>query len=116
MKHSILALIAVLAWFAMSVNARAAECTDNGWAPTFVHDVDRPDGPYYVTPSLGFTKLRGNSGDTWTPHACELIRGSGLRDQRGFTNCQQYTRVQCGCARRLSMGNNACAAFLRGRP
>jgi hypothetical protein len=92
-----------------------SQCRDNSWQPTFVHDIDRPDGPYYVTEDLEFIKLRGNTGAEWTAHACELIRKHGVRDQRGFTTCEQYTNVQCGCQRGISEGNSACARFLSGR-
>jgi hypothetical protein len=34
----------------------AAPCTNNNWQPTF--DLDNEDGPYYVTSSLSFLKLR----------------------------------------------------------
>jgi hypothetical protein len=91
-----------------------AECRDNFWQPTFVHDIDRPDGPYYVMPNLQFVKLRGN-GPEWIAHACELIRAHGVRDLRGFTTCQEYTRIQCGCKRGVSEGNITCAKFLAER-
>lgn len=94
-----------------------AECVDNHWQPTFVHDVDKPDGPYYVLPGgQSFVKLRGNSGPEWVQHACELINQFGIRNPAGFTTCQDYTRIQCGCKRRLSEGNSTCAAFLGQRP
>jgi len=93
-----------------------AECTDNHWQPTFVHDIDRPDGPYYVLPNnLGFVKLRGNSGPEWIAHARELIQAHGLRDPRGYTTPEDYTRVQCGCRRGLSEGNSTCARFFAQR-
>jgi hypothetical protein len=94
----------------------AAPCSGNDWQPTFVHDLDRADGgPWYVNAGGGFTKLPGDSGTTWVPAACNLINSQGLRDRRGFTTCQDYTRVQCGC-RRADRSNTTCAAFLAGRP
>ncbi|MEA2903398.1 MAG: hypothetical protein QOI12_785 [Alphaproteobacteria bacterium] len=116
MKRLLLALAAIVTLAIMAAPARAADCTDNGWQPTFVHDTDRPDGPHYVAPGPSFVKLTGATGAQWVPQACQLIQRSGLRDRRGFTTCQDYTRVQCGCNRRGSMGNSTCAAFLRGRP
>lgn len=93
-----------------------SQCVDNHWQPTFVHDIDRPDGPYYVLEDgRSFVKLRGN-GPEWVAHACELIRDHKVRDYTGFTTCQDYTRVQCGCQRGVSEGNRTCAAFLAGRP
>jgi hypothetical protein len=94
--------------------AAASPCRGNGWQPTFVHDV-RPGaadpGPYYVMTDGTFVRLR--DGD-FVNHACQLIGQFGIRDRRGWTNCQQYTRIQCGCDNR-SMGNNNCARFLRSR-
>ena len=92
--------------------AQAAACTNNNWQPTFVHDLDNPDGPWYVTPNRQFIKLRIVDNRDWTPHACDLIARSGVRNRRGYTNCQQYTRVQCGCQREVSEGNATCATFL----
>lgn len=94
--------------------AAAAPCRGNRWQPTFVHDV-RPGasdpGPYYVMPNGTFVRLR--EGD-YVNHACQLIRQNGIRNRRGYTTCQQYTRIQCGCDNQ-SMGNNNCARFLRSR-
>jgi len=93
-----------------------SECRDNHWQPTFVHDLDKPDGPYYVLPNNGgFVKLRGNSGPEWIAHARELIQTYGLRDPLGYTTPEQYTNVQCGCRRGISEGNSTCALFLSGR-
>ena len=93
-----------------------AECRDNNWQPTFVHDVDKPDGPYYVLPNNGgFVKLRGSSGPEWIAHARELIQAYGVRDPRGYTRPEEYVRVQCGCKRGISEGNSTCAQFLRSR-
>lgn len=93
----------------------ASPCTGNDWQPTFVHDLERPDGPWYVTAGGGFLKLPGNTVASWTPAACRLIATQGLRDRRGFTNCQAYTRVQCGCTR-ADLSNATCAAFIAMRP
>jgi len=98
--------------FAGMSTAEAAPCTNNNWQPTFVHDLDNPDGPWYVTPNRQFIKLRIVNNRNWTPHACDLIKRSGVRNRRGYTNCQQYTRVQCGCQRGVSEGNATCASFL----
>ena len=93
-----------------------AECRDNNWQPTFVHDVDKPDGPYYVLPNNGgFVKLRGNSSADWIAHARELIQAYGVRDPQGYTRPEEYVRVQCGCKRGISEGNSTCAQFMRGR-
>jgi hypothetical protein len=92
----------------------ASPCTDNRWQPTFVHDLEIRDGPYYV--GGGFIRLRYDPGQEFVPHACELIAQSGVRDQRGYTNCQSYTRIQCGCSRSQSLGNSTCASFLGWRP
>lgn len=97
------------------VSAGAAPCSGNDWQPTFVHDLERPDGPWYVDSNGNFVKLPGNSATTWVPEACRLIADRGLRDRRGFTTCQDYTRVQCGCTR-TDQSNNTCAAFLGRRP
>lgn len=94
--------------------AEAAPCNSNYWQPTFVHDLERPDGPWFVTPQGTFIKLRGNDENSWVNHACELIRAYGIRDRRGYTTCRQYTRIQCGCSRNIP-GNSTCANFLAGR-
>lgn len=107
-------LLTVLFLMQIPAPAVASPCRGSGWQPTFVHDV-RPGaadpGPYYVMPNGTFVRLR--EGD-YVNHACQLISQFGLRDRRGFTNCQNYTRVQCGCDNR-SMRNNNCARFLRSR-
>lgn len=93
--------------------ALAAPCTSDGWQPTFVRDLDREDKPYYVTGGMSFLPLEWVPNGGYVPHACRLVRGpQDLRDQRGFTTCQDYTRVQCGCSRSIP-GNRTCAAFLR---
>jgi len=75
-----------------------------------VHDLITPDGPYYVMPNGSFVKLQGN----WTNHACSLIRSNGVRNSRGFTTCNEYTRIQCGCDA-ASRSNATCANFLRSK-
>ncbi|MBI4537492.1 MAG: hypothetical protein HY712_06000 [candidate division NC10 bacterium] len=102
---------------AMSVSsAIAAPCSGNGWQPTFVHDLERPDGPWYVMPNLTFVKLRqSGSPPSWVPQACSLIQSNGVRNRRGFTTCQDYTRIQCGCTRN-DLSNTTCSAFIRQRP
>ena len=102
----------ILMLFVGMNTAEAAACTNNNWQPTFVHDLDNPYGPWYVLPNRQFIKLRIVNNSDWTPHACDLIKRSGVRDRRGYTNCQQYTRVQCGCQRGVSEGNSMCASFL----
>ena len=90
----------------------AAPCTNNNWQPTFVHDLDNEDGPWYVTDQMGFMRLRWVANGGYVPHACELAPSVQFtRNPRGYTNCQQYTRVQCGCSRFIP-GNDTCAAFL----
>ena len=96
---------------ALAAPAFASDCSGNFWQPTFVHDRENEDGPWFVTPSGTFTKLDGATAAEWVPQACSLIQSSGLRDQRGFTDCQNYTRVQCGCSR-ADTSNTTCAAFL----
>lgn len=93
-------------------SADAGPCRNNDWQPTFVHDLDNEDGPWYVTPNGGYLKLRTRN-NSWISHACDLIRQSGLRNRRGYTTCRAYTRVQCGCKRGISERNSACAGFLR---
>jgi hypothetical protein len=100
---------------ALRASALAAPCSGNDWQPTFVHDVDQEDGPWYVMPGLGFVKLKGVTGSDWVPQACSLIQSNGLRDQRGFTDCQDYTRIQCGCAR-ADLSNSTCSAFIQQHP
>jgi hypothetical protein len=95
--------------------AAAAPCDGNEWQPTFVHDLQNGDGPWFVTPQLSFIKLRGNDQRAWTVHACELISTYSVRDRRGFTTCQDYTRIQCGCSRYIP-GNATCAGFLQTHP
>lgn len=106
-----LCLLFLMVFSGVSIS-EAAPCDSNYWQPTFVHDLENPDGPWYVTPQLTFIKLRGNEGRSWTIHACELIQSSGVRDSRGFTTCQDYTRIQCGCSRSIP-GNSTCENFLR---
>ncbi|MCK6453218.1 MAG: hypothetical protein L6R19_20570 [Alphaproteobacteria bacterium] len=102
----------VLAVLLASSPLHAAPCSNDQWQPTFVHDLDRDDWPYYVTADGNFLKLEHRQPGGFVPHACELLRGpQDLRDRRGFTTCQEYTRVQCGCSRNIP-GNRTCAAFL----
>jgi len=114
-KYSSLTLF-ILAFFLFAgiSTAEAAACQNNNWQPTFVHDLDNPDGPWYVTSNGQFIKLRIVDNRDWTPHACDLINQYGVRNRRGYTNCQQYTRIQCGCKRGLSERNSSCANFLAG--
>ncbi|MES2951824.1 MAG: PAN domain-containing protein [Pseudomonadota bacterium] len=91
----------------------AAPCDSDAWKPSFVHDLENPDGPWFVTQG-GFIQLQGSS-NTWVGQACKLIASRGLQDRRGFTNCQEYTRVQCGCSRYVT-GNSICARFLADHP
>jgi hypothetical protein len=93
-------------------NVQAAPCSGNDWQPTFVHDLEKPDGPWFVNAGGSFTKLPGNSAVTWVPAACQLIARDNVRNARGFTTCQEYTRVQCGCTR-SDRSNTTCAAFLQ---
>lgn len=104
----------ILILFAGINTAQAAPCTNNNWQPTFVHDLDNPDGPWYVTPNGQFIKVQIVNNQDWTPHVCDLINQYGVRDYTGYTNCQNHTRVQCGCKRGLSEGNSTCANFLSG--
>ncbi len=91
----------------------ASPCTNNNWQPTFVHDLENEDGPWFVTGGMTFVQLRWVPNGGYVPHACELVPDQRFtRNPRGFTNCQQYTRVQCGCSRAIP-GNDTCAAFLR---
>lgn len=91
----------------------ASPCTSDFWQPTFVHDLDTDDWPFYVTSGGSFVKLEHREPGGFYPHACELVRGpQDVRDTRGFTSCREYTRIQCGCSRNIP-GNQTCAAFLR---
>jgi hypothetical protein len=103
--------LAVLA-FASTEAAQAAPCENDGWQPTFVHDLDLPDGPWYVTANGQFVHLKITDTQSWTPHACELIAEGGVRDRLGYTTCEDHTRVQCGCGRGISEANRTCASFL----
>lgn len=110
-SKSLFAAVAVLSLAGVQA-AQAEACRNNGWQPTFVHDLDLPDGPWYVTPGGQFAHMKITQSQSWTPHACDLIRQGGVRDRLGYTTCQDYTRVQCGCQRGLSEANQTCAAFL----
>ncbi len=107
-KLCLLCLGAILLVGLLSTAAYAGPCRGNGWQPTFVHDLITPDGPYYVMPNGSFVKLQGN----WTNHACNLIRSNGVRNSRGFTTCNEYTRIQCGCDP-ASRSSATCNNFLR---
>jgi hypothetical protein len=104
----------VLALVASASPALADNCTGNAWQPTFVHDRENEDGPWFVFPRGGFKKLEGARQEEWSREACKLINKFGLRDARGFTTCEDYTRVQCGCSR-ADTSNATCAQFLGGR-
>jgi hypothetical protein len=104
----VVALAVVVACLAPAPCGHASECLDNNWQPTYVHDLIAPDGPYYVLPDGRFVQLTGDWTNQSGPGMCCLY---GVRDARGFTTCQEYTRVQCGCGA-SSWGNSTCAAFL----
>jgi hypothetical protein len=106
-KMALVALFSVL----FLTSAYAAPCRGNGWQPTFVHDLTYADGPWYVMPNGAFRHMGIRNGG-WTAHACNLIGLYGVRNQRGFTNCRAYTRIQCGCQRGLSESNLTCRSFL----
>lgn len=107
-----LTAVCVVLLFAGAQAAQADACRNDGWQPTFVHDLDLPDGPWYVTASGQFAHLKITQSQSWTPHACDLIEQGGIRDRQGYTVCEDYTRIQCGCQRGVSEGNRTCAAFL----
>ena len=111
-RNIILSVFAVALSLVFVTSANAGPCRNNSWQPTFVHDLQFADGPWYVTSGGSFQKLRIRNG-SWTAHACDLIRRSGVRNRRGYTTCQAYTRIQCGCQRGLSERNSTCARFLR---
>ncbi|WP_299881484.1 hypothetical protein [uncultured Cocleimonas sp.] len=96
-----------------SLNAAyAGPCISNNWQPTFVHDNDNEDGPWYVMPNGKFIKMRIVNNRSWTEHACDLIKRYGVRDRTGYQGCLNYTRIQCGCKRGLSETNRICSNFL----
>ena len=107
------AILMMLLTLTLSQFAHAEACRGGGWSPTFVHDLDNPDGPWFVLANGGFEQVIMSRSGSYAPHACDQIAAYGLRDSRGFTNCQQYTRVQCGCRRGYSESKPACARFLR---
>jgi len=88
-------------------------CRDNHWQSTFVHEPDHPRSqfPHYVMTNGAFVKLRSDTGSEWVAHACELITKYGVRDPRGYTTCQDYTRIQCTCQRGASSGNTTYASY-----
>ena len=111
-RHALVALFAVL----LTSPLAASPCTNDNWQPTFVHDLENEDGPWYVSAQMGFTQLRWVPNGGYVPHACELVPNvRATRNPRGYTNCQEYTRIQCGCSRAIP-GNSTCAAFLASHP
>ena len=111
-RHALVALFAVL----LTSPLAASPCTNDNWQPTFVHDLENEDGPWYVSAQMGFTQLRWVPNGGYVPHACELVPNvQATRNPRGYTNCQEYTRIQCGCSRAIP-GNSTCAAFLASHP
>ncbi len=104
-------LVALLGLVFSATAANAAPCRGNGWQPTFVHDLQYKDGPWYVNSDGRFTHLRIRNR-AWVAHACAKIRQNGVRNRRGYTNCRQYTRIQCGCRRGYSESNSTCRSFL----
>lgn len=130
-KNVLLSIFALSVAILASSTSFAGFCKSNSWTPTFVHNGDcRSEktrvngrnlpcygGPYYVmrssTGRYEFIKLRGYEPKTWRPDACSLIRQFGIRDRRGFTNCRNYTRIQCTCSRYYARRSAVCSAFLR---
>ncbi|MBT5228977.1 MAG: hypothetical protein HOM11_01750 [Methylococcales bacterium] len=113
LSNAVIVLVVFMGSMLAMQNASAAACSGGGWTPTFVHDLDNPDGPWFVLAGGGFERVILSRAGSYTPHACDQIRAYGVRNRRGFTNCQAYTRVQCGCRRGLSESKPACARFLR---
>lgn len=108
-----LALVFVVSVGVGMNSSMAAPCSGNDWQPTFVHDLDKPDGPYYVV-SVGNYKKLTNSNNSYTADACRWINSNGVRNPRGFTTCQDHTRIQCGCVR-SDTSNTTCRDFLSTR-
>src|SRR5262249_48598875 len=96
---------------ALAGTAHASPCRDDGWQPTYVHDLINPAGnPYYVQSDGSFVEIQPpyeSNGPAW-------CKRGGVRDRRGFGGCRNYTRVQCGCDND-SWGNRTCARFLAMR-
>ena len=113
LSRTLLWLLAALGLIASAQHANAEACRGSGWTPTFVHDLDNPDGPWFVLANGGFERVILSSSRSYTPHACDQINAYGIRDRTGYTNCQQYTRIQCGCRRGYSESKPACARFMR---
>nr|WP_320009411.1 hypothetical protein [uncultured Desulfobulbus sp.] len=111
--YAALVLAVLIGVFSNVPISHAEACRGGGWQPTFVHDLDNPDGPWYVLSNGGFERVILSASGSYVPHACDQIKAYGLRDRRGFTNCMSYTRVQCGCRRGYSESKPACARFLR---
>ncbi len=112
MKKTFILLFAGAIVTGFSIYAFSGPCRGGSWRPTFVHDLISPDGPYYVMPNGSFVKLQLRNG-SWVNHACEMIGRYGVRNRRGYTNCQNYTRIQCGCDRRSTRSSGTCRAFMR---
>ena len=108
MPCAIYLLLLGLIWV---VPAEAGPCRHNDWQPTYVHDLLNPDVPYYVMPDGSFVALTGDWESQSGPGMCCLY---GVRDRRGFTNCFEYTRIQCGCDME-SLVNDTCRRFLTWR-
>ncbi len=107
-----LVLFLVLLLFTSLNTAYAGPCTSNNWQPTFVHDNDSEDGPWFVLPNGQFEKVRIINNRSWTEHACDLIKQYNVRNKTGYRGCRNYTDIQCGCKRGLSEANTTCANFL----
>jgi len=90
----------------------APHCRGSGWQPTIVHDLEYPDGPWYVMRDGDFRKLRLLNGD-WVRAACLMIARQGVRSRQGYTGCKAYAKIQCGCTRKHSWSNRTCANFMR---
>jgi hypothetical protein len=112
-RNSILILAALTVTLPGIQEAHAEACRGRGWTPTFVHDLDHPDGPWFNLGSGRFERTILSASGSYVPHACDQIRAYGIRDYTGYTDCQHYTRIQCGCRRGYSETKPACAQFLR---
>lgn len=113
MKSPAIAAVCATMLAVIALPAGASPCRGNDWQPTYVHDLTNPadSGPYYVMPGGQFIQLTGDWTNQSGPGMCCLY---GVRDRRGFTDCQSYTRVQCGCDEQ-SMVNDTCRRFLTAR-
>jgi hypothetical protein len=107
-------LLILAALIAFAGPVASSPCTNNNWQPTFVHDLEFPDGPWHVGSQGSFTQLEWSANGGYVPHACRLVPDkNATRNPRGWTSCSEYMRVQCGCSRSIP-GNSTCAAFLAG--